>query len=285
MSDFGNLYVVATPIGNLGDISQRAIDILQSVDLIAAEDTRHSKKLLQNYQIDTPMVSHHDFSKQTAIDKLIKQLLSGKSLALISDAGTPLISDPGYKLVFLARQEGISVLPIPGASAVTAALCASGLATDKFVFEGFLPAKSGARKKRLLELSQEARTLAIYESPHRILPCVVDMQQAFGEQRQVFIARELTKKFESHFFGNLAESVYWLEQDANNQRGEFVVIIAGCDDNDEEKRKQQQALEIVALLSKEVSMKKAVSMACQITGARKNQLYDSALRNIEFDAG
>jgi len=282
MTDSGTLYIVATPIGNLDDISSRAIDILKSVHLIAAEDTRHSKKLLQNFQIDTPVVSHHDFSNDSAIEKILAKLKSGQSIALISDAGTPLISDPGYKLVHLARQQALTVLPIPGASAVTAALSVSGLATDRFVFEGFLPAKSGARRKRLEILAREPRTLVIYESPHRIIQSINDVSDVLGAQRQMFVARELTKKFESHFLGSVADCIGWLESDTNNQKGEFVVVVAGCDENDEEVRKQQQAMEIVILLRNEVSLKKAVAIASQITGARKNWLYDAALQNVDF---
>ena len=283
MSKLGTLFIVATPIGNLDDISKRAVAVLQSVHTIAAEDTRHSNKLLQSVQVKTRLVSHHDFSSDQATRKLIDRLLAGDSIALISDAGTPLISDPGSKLVILARTHGIPVIPIPGASAVTAALSVAGLPTDKFVFEGFLPGKSAARQHRLDELVLEPRTLVFYESPHRIVQSLKDMQLAFGDDREIFIARELTKKFESHFLGNLVESVRWLEQDNNQQRGEFVVIIAGCAEQELESRRQRQALELVELLRCDVSMKKAVAIACQITGARKNQVYEAALRNATPD--
>ena len=283
MSELGILYIVATPIGNLDDISRRAIDILKSVQLIAAEDTRHSKRLMQSIQVDTPLVSHHDFSSESAIRKILSKLQSGQSIALISDAGTPLISDPGYKLVLLARQQGSAVIPIPGASAMTAALSVAGLPTDRFVFEGFLSGKSGARQKQLQALAREKRTIVIYESTHRIIASLEDMRDVFGSQRQIFIARELTKLFESHFLGSAADCVAWLEQDSNHQKGEFVVIVAGCDEEEEEARKQQQALEIVTLLRDEVSMKKAVTIASQITGARKNRLYEVALQTAEAD--
>ncbi|NQV68562.1 MAG: 16S rRNA (cytidine(1402)-2'-O)-methyltransferase [Pseudohongiella sp.] len=283
MSELGILYIVATPIGNLDDISRRAIDILKSVQLIAAEDTRHSKRLMQSIQVDTPLVSHHDFSSESAIRKILSKLQSGQSIALISDAGTPLISDPGYKLVLLARQQGSAVIPIPGASAMTAALSVAGLPTDRFVFEGFLSGKSGARQKQLQALAREKRTIVIYESTHRIIASLEDMRDVFGSQRQIFIARELTKLFESHFLGSAADCVAWLEQDSNHQKGEFVVIVAGCDEEQEEARKQQQALEIVTLLRDEVSMKKAVAIASQITGARKNRLYEVALQTAEPD--
>lgn len=281
MSELGILYIVATPIGNLGDISLRAIEILKSVQLIAAEDTRHSKILMQSIQVDTPLVSHHDFSSEAASEKILAKLLAGQSIALISDAGTPLISDPGYKLVCLARAQSISVVPVPGASAVTAALSVAGLPTDRFVFEGFLAAKGGPRQKRLQALAREKRTIVFYESPHRIVVSVEDMGEVFGKDRQMFIARELTKKFEAHFLGCIADCLEWLEQDSNNQKGEFVVIVAGCDEEEEEARIQQQALEIVSLLRQEVSMKKAVAIASQITGARKNRLYEAALQDGE----
>ncbi|PCJ25089.1 MAG: 16S rRNA (cytidine(1402)-2'-O)-methyltransferase [SAR86 cluster bacterium] len=283
MNDSGSLYIVATPIGNLDDISLRAIEILKSVQLIAAEDTRHSKKLIQSIQVDTPLISYHDFSSESATRKILDKLQAGLSIALISDAGTPLISDPGYKLVCMARQLSIEVLPVPGPCAVTAALSVAGLATDRFVFEGFLSAKSGARQKRLQALAREMRTIVFYESPHRIEVCVEDMALVFGADRQVFIARELTKKFESHFLGSMADCVLWLKSDSNNQKGEFVVVVSGCNEEEDQLRKQQQALEIVELLRREVSMKQAVAIASKITGARKNKLYEIALNNVNFD--
>lgn len=283
MNESGILYIVATPIGNLDDISYRAIDILKSVTLIAAEDTRHSKILLQHIQVDTPLVSYHDFSSEQESEKILDKLLAGQSIALISDAGTPLISDPGYRLVRLARQQSISVIPVPGASAVTAALSVAGLPTDRFVFEGFLPAKSGPRLKRLQALTREQRTVVFYESPHRIVASVEDMGKAFGADRQMFIARELSKKFEDHFLGAIGECIEWLQQDSNNQKGEFVVIVAACDEAEEETRIQQQALEMVADLRQEISMKKAVALASKITGARKNRLYEAALKNADAE--
>ena len=258
MSESGTLYIVATPIGNLDDISRRAIEILNSVDLIAAEDTRHSQKLLQSIQVGTPVVSHHDFSADSAINRILDKLVSGSSIALISDAGTPLISDPGYKLVSLARQKKLSVIPIPGASALVSALSVSGLATDRFTFEGFLPSKAAAR---LLGLVEEQRTMVFYESTHRIMESLMDMGAAFEEQRLIFIGRELTKRFESHFLGTAAACVEWLGGDANQIKGEFVVIVAGSDERLEEARRHEQAMDIVRLLKSEVSMKKAVSLA------------------------
>ncbi len=282
MSETGILYVVATPIGNLDDISKRAIEVLNTVDLIAAEDTRHSQKLLQSIQVSTPSVSYHEFSSDAAIEKILMKLGEGNSVALISDAGTPLISDPGYKLVLKSRQRNISVIPVPGASAFVAALSVSGLATDKFVFEGFLSSKPSARQKRLSELADEQRTLVLYESTHRIANSLQDMISAFGAGRKIFIARELTKRFESHFLGSAEQCVQWLEQDGNQQKGEFVVLVSGCEETSEERRRHEQAMEIVKLLRSEVSMKKAVGLACEITGVRKNRLYESALQ--EFSA-
>jgi|TARA_B110000967_G_C18767172_1_gene501039 16S rRNA (cytidine1402-2'-O)-methyltransferase len=280
MSESGTLYIVATPIGNLDDISRRAIEILKSVDLIAAEDTRHSQKLLQSIQVGTPVVSHHDFSADSAINRILDKLEAGSSIALISDAGTPLISDPGYKLVRLARQRNLSVIPIPGASALVSALSVSGLATDRFTFEGFLPSKAAARQKRLLSLADEQRTMVFYESTHRIMESLSDMSLAFEEQRLIFIGRELTKRFESHFLGTAAECTQWLSGDANQTKGEFVVIVAGCDEQLEEARRHEQAMDIVRLLKSEVSMKKAVSLASKISGARKNLLYEAALQEL-----
>ncbi len=285
MSETGTLYIVATPIGNLDDISKRAIQVLNSVELIAAEDTRHSQKLMQSIQVNTPLVSHHDFSSDSAIEKVLNKLSTGSSVALICDAGTPLISDPGYKLVRMARQRGLVVIPIPGASAVIAALSVSGMATDRFTFEGFLPSKAVARQKRLSALAEEQHTLVFYESTHRILTSLQDMHDTFGADRLVFIARELTKRFESHFLGSVADCMQWLEQDANQQKGEFVVIVSACDEKLKEARKHEQAMDIVKLLKAEVSMKKAVSLASQITGARKNRLYESSLQEFALDEG
>lgn len=280
MSDSGTLYIVATPIGNLDDISKRATQILRDVDLIAAEDTRHSQKLLQSIQVDTPVVSYHDFSADSAVKRIFDKLESGCSVALISDAGTPLISDPGYKLVSLARQRNMPVIPIPGASALVAALSVSGLATDRFAFEGFLPSKAQARRKILSALANEPRTVVFYESTHRIMESLRDMEAELEEGRQIFIGRELTKRFESHFLGTAAACVEWLSGDVNQQKGEFVVVVAGVDELIEGARRHEQAMDIVRLLKSEVSMKKAVSLASKISGARKNLLYEAALKEF-----
>jgi 16S rRNA (cytidine1402-2'-O)-methyltransferase len=250
------------------------------VDLIAAEDTRHSQKLLQSIQVSTPVVSHHDFSADSAINRILDKLVSGSSIALISDAGTPLISDPGYRLVSLARQKNLCVIPIPGASALVSALSVSGLATDRFTFEGFLPSKVAARQKRLSGLADERRTMVFYESTHRIMESLMDMGAAFEEQRLIFIGRELTKRFESHFLGTAAACVEWLDGNANQTKGEFVVIVAGSEERLEEARRHEEAMDIVRLLKSEVSMKKAVSLASKISGARKNLLYEAALEEL-----
>ena len=281
METQGTLYIVATPIGNLEDISARAIAVLKQVDLIAAEDTRHSKRLLQHFAIATPLTSYHDFSSDSEVKKLLDELVIGRSLALISDAGTPLISDPGYRLVEMARSRGIAVIPVPGASAVIAALSVAGIPSDRFYFEVFLPAKSTQRCKRLAALAEETSTLVFYESPHRIIACLNDMAAVIAEpdKRKVFVARELTKKFESHFLGSVLEAASWIASDENNSRGEFVLVLEGRvaklgADIDELMRK---AIDTAELLSAEVSMKRAVAVAARLVGVRKNALYAAML--------
>lgn len=281
METQGTLYIVATPIGNLEDISARAIAVLKQVDLIAAEDTRHSKRLLQHFAIATPLTSYHDFSSDSEVKKLLDELGVGRSLALISDAGTPLISDPGYRLVEMARSRGISVIPVPGASAVIAALSVAGIPSDRFYFEGFLPAKSTQRCKRLAALADETSTLVFFESPHRIVACLNDMAAVIAEpnKRKVFVARELTKKFESHFLGSLLEAASWVASDENNSRGEFVLVLEGRatklgSDID---ALMLKAIDVAELLSAEVSMKRAVALAAQLVGVRKNALYAAML--------
>jgi 16S rRNA (cytidine1402-2'-O)-methyltransferase len=270
------LYVVATPIGNLQDISQRAIEVLRDVDLIAAEDTRHSKRLLSHLGITTRLTSYHEHNEDTKTGQLIEQLKQGLKVALISDAGTPLISDPGFHLVRCAHQESIRVTPVPGASALVAALSASGVASDRFVFEGFLPAKQGARLARLEQLVDESRTLIFYESSHRIVASVADFGQAFGGDRVLCIAREITKKFETIHSAPIAEALEWLQSDSDQQRGEFVLILAGntAAQREEVVTSVEQVLE--ALLE-ELPLKQAVQLATQITGHKKNELYQQAL--------
>ena len=277
MDKQGILYVVATPIGNLDDTSKRAIDVLNKVDCIAAEDTRHSRKLLQAFSINTPLRTYHDFSSTGTVSRLLTALAGGQSLALISDAGTPLISDPGFKLVAAAREAGIQVLPVPGPSALMAALCIAGIPTDRFAFEGFLPEKAGAREKQLRALATEKRTLVFYEAPHRIERCLQDLDTAFGSDRPLFIGRELTKKFEAHHVGSIASGLEWLGQDSNNQRGEFVLVLGGNHSADAAASNLQSALDMVAELRTDLSLKRAVELAARFTGVRKNALYEAAL--------
>ncbi|MDF2867277.1 MAG: rsmI [Gammaproteobacteria bacterium] len=278
MMTSGILYIVATPIGNLADMTFRAVQVLQTVDLIAAEDTRHSRPLLQHYGIQTPSLSLHAHNEQQRSQELLEKLQQGQKIGLISDAGTPLISDPGFYLVEKARAAGHKVVPIPGVSAVITALSAAGLPTDKFSFEGFLPAKAGARQKRLTELQQEIRTLVFYEAPHRITDLIDDMLLVYGNERYGVIARELTKQFETIQGGSLIELRSWLQADSNQQRGEFVVLIKGCEPLQNES--QHEAHEVLKILLAELPVKQAVSLAVKLTGAKKNELYQWALSHI-----
>lgn len=270
----GTLYIVATPIGNIQDISLRAIETLKSVDCIAAEDTRHSLPLLQHYSISTPVFSLHEHNERERAQKLLERLQRGDSVALISDAGTPLISDPGFFLVREARALGIQIVPIPGACAAITALSVAGLPTDRFVFEGFLPVKTKGRVDRLKGLLQESRTMIFYEAPHRILDLLQDMKQVFGETRTVVIARELTKLFETIHSGTLSEILDWATNDANQQRGEFVVLVAGAT----EFVSNATTREVLTLLLENLPLKQAVEVASKITGERKNELYELALQ-------
>jgi len=271
------LYVVATPIGNLDDISQRAIDTLKQVDLIAAEDTRHSSKLLKHFNIATKMMSLHDYNEAQQTQQILQKLKQGKSIALISDAGTPLISDPGYHLVSEIRKAKIEVVPIPGACAMIAALSVSGLPSDRFRFEGFLPAKQHARLEYLKNLKTETATLIFYESPHRILKSLQDMITIFGGDRRVVIARELTKKFETVYDDTLQNLLQWFIDHSEQQCGEFVILVHG-----ETKQKTaeitEKDIEILNILLEELSVKQAAHLAAKITGKKKNALYKLALK-------
>lgn len=271
----GVLYVVATPIGNLGDLGQRAIETLRTVDLIAAEDTRHSRPLLQHYGIRTPLQSCHEHNEAQISPCLVEQLLAGQSIALISDAGTPLVSDPGYQLVRRAVEADVPVLAVPGPSALVAALSVSGLPTDRFRFEGFLSAKSGARRERLQALAAETATLVFYESSHRIQACLADMAAAFGDERYAVLARELTKRFEQTERGALSYLLQWVGEEANRRKGEFVVMVQGA-----EAAAGQDAAEsrrVLRILLKSLPVKQAAVIAAEITGERKNALYQLAL--------
>jgi len=273
----GSLYVVATPIGNLDDISARALRILREVALIAAEDTRHSVRLLQHFGIETPLAACHEHNERDQGGRFLARLQAGEDVALISDAGTPLISDPGYHLVRQARAAGIAVVPVPGACALIAALSAAGLPSDRFIFEGFLPAKAAGRRARLEQVREEPRTLIFYEAPHRILECLEDMREVFGDDRPALLARELTKTFETLQGLPLAELCEWVAADSNQQRGECVVLVAGWQAPEGEEAVSAEALRVLDLLLSEMPLKRAAALAAEITGVRKNVLYQVAL--------
>jgi len=271
----GALYVVATPIGNLGDISARALEVLQRATVIAAEDTRHSGKLFHHFGIKTPTMALHDHNERAVSESIIVRLQAGETVALVSDAGTPLISDPGYHLVGQARAAGCQVIPVPGASALLAALSASGLPSERFVFEGFLSAKAGARSAKLVQLREDPRTLVFYEAPHRIKESIGAMAAVFGGDRPAVIARELTKTFETIHGDTLAGLSGWLAADANQRKGEFVVMVGGAPQT--EQLVDAEAERVLRLLLEEVSLKQAAALAGKITGVKKNLLYQFAL--------
>ena len=273
----GSLYVVATPIGNLDDISARALRILHEVALIAAEDTRHSARLLQHFGIQTPLAACHEHNERDQGGRFLARLQAGEDVALISDAGTPLISDPGYHLVRQARAAGFAVVPVPGACALIAALSAAGLPSDRFIFEGFLPAKAAGRRARLEQVREEPRTLIFYEAPHRILECLQDMREVFGDDRPALLARELTKTFETLQGLPLAELCEWVAADSNQQRGECVVLVAGWQAPEGEEAVSAEALRVLDLLLSEMPLRRAAALAAEITGVRKNVLYQVAL--------
>jgi len=273
----GTLYVVATPIGNLDDISARALKVLSEVALIAAEDTRHSLRLLQHFGIATPLAACHEHNERDQGGRFLARLLAGEDVALISDAGTPLISDPGFHLVRQARAAGVAVVPVPGACALIAALSAAGLPSDRFIFEGFLPAKATARRARLEQVKEEPRTLIFYEAPHRILECLEDLELVFGGERPALLARELTKTFETLKGLPLAELRAWVAADSNQQRGECVVLVAGWQAPVGDEAVSAEALRVLDLLLEELPLKRAAALAAEITGVRKNLLYQVAL--------
>ena len=276
-STAGTLYVVATPIGNLDDISARALKILRDVALIAAEDTRHSIRLMQHFGIPTPLAACHEHNERDEGSRFLSRLQAGDDVALISDAGTPLISDPGYHLVRQVRAAGIKVVPVPGPCALIAALSAAGLPSDRFIFEGFLPAKAVGRRARLEAVKEEPRTLIFYEAPHRILECLEDMELVFGGERVALLARELTKTFETLNGLPLAELRAWVAGDSNQQRGECVVLVAGWQAPEGEEAVSADTLRVLDLLLKEMPLKRAAAVAAEITGVRKNLLYQVAL--------
>ncbi|MCZ4294352.1 16S rRNA (cytidine(1402)-2'-O)-methyltransferase [Vibrio sinaloensis] len=279
LTEVPTLYIVPTPIGNLGDITQRAIEVLSNVDLIAAEDTRHTGKLLSHFNIQTKTYALHDHNEQQKAQVLVDKLLAGHSIALVSDAGTPLISDPGYHLVTQCRQAGVKVVPLPGACAVITALSASGLPSDRFSFEGFLPAKSKGRKDKFLEIAKVERTCVFYESPHRILDSLADMLDILGPEREVVLARELTKTFETIQGMPLGELVEWVKADENQQRGEMALLIHGYRSSEEESL-PEEATRTLAILTKELPLKKAAALAAEIYNLKKNALYKWGLENL-----
>lgn len=272
----GVLYVVATPIGNLADWSARAISVLRAAHTIYAEDTRHSQTLLNHHDIRTPLRSLHEHNEQQRVAELAGLLSQGETLALISDAGTPLISDPGFKLVRELRAQGCRVSPLPGPCALIAALSCAGLPTDRFSFEGFLPAKNGPRRERLQALKDDPRTLVFYEAPHRILETLQDAAAIFGAERQAVLARELTKTFETFLDGTLGELVTRVEQDSDQQRGEIVLMIGGAAARDAD-ASEQEAERVLSVLLPELPLSRAVAVAEQLTGLPHKPLYKKAL--------
>lgn len=272
----GILYVVATPIGNLGDITLRAIETLKSVDAIAAEDTRHTSGLLSHFGISKKLIAVHEHNEQQSAEKLLAQLKSGDNIALVTDAGTPGISDPGAIVVKVVREAGIKVVPIPGVSAVVAALSASGITQNGFYFHGFLPASGAARRKILEQLKSQTVTLVLYEAPHRIVECVEDLAKVLGENRKITFCRELTKTFETIYTCTLNEASAWLQADPNQQRGEFVLLIEAAPIVEVEEI-SAEAQRVLKCLLAELPLKQAVALATEITNLKKNDLYEFSL--------
>lgn len=269
------LFVVATPIGHLDDMTFRAIDILKSVSIVAAEDTRQSAQLFKHYNISTQLTACHDHNESNKIEQLVQKLLAGDNVALISDAGTPLISDPGFKLVRAAQEHGIRVVPVPGACAAIAALSAVGLPSDRFSFEGFLPSKASQRISQLEKLKNETQTLIFYEAPHRILECVKNMAQVFGENRPVGFAREITKTFETIKKMTLKDLVSFIENDHNQEKGEIVLVVGGAPEKTD--LEQEKLDELLKRLLQDLSVKAASQLAADLTGVKKKVAYQRAL--------
>src|SRR5690606_5528554 len=269
----GTLHVVATPIGNLADLSPRALDTLRAVAAICAEDTRHTRQLLAHFGVERPLLALHEHNEDGMAGRLVARLLAGESLALVSDAGTPLVSDPGFRLVRAAREAGVRVSPVPGASALVAALSVAGLPSDRFVFEGFLPAKSGARRARLAALAGEPRTLLFYESSHRIEDTLADCVDAFGTDRPAVVARELTKLFETVLDGTLSELHARVAADANQRKGEFVLLVQGAGEDAD--ARIAEGRRVYAKLGEHLPPSTAAKLAAEITGAPRKALYGS----------
>ncbi len=266
----GVLYIVATPIGNLEDLSARALRILSEVDLIVAEDTRHSAMMLSHFGIDTPLRSMHEHNEASRVDALLQDLQQGHSIAQISDAGMPLINDPGYRLLQAVHRAGIRVSAIPGPSAPLMALVLSGLPVDRFSFEGFLPSKANQREQRLRSLLAEERTMIFFESPKRVVAALRTMAEVLGGERRVALARELTKLHESVHTVPVAELVEWVEVDPNRSRGEIVLVVEGAEPQAED---ELEGARVVRLLARELPPRKAAALAAEITGLKKNRLY------------
>ena len=267
----GTLFIVATPIGNLGDLTPRALETLKGVAAICAEDTRRSGQLMSHFGVSTPLLALHEHNEEALSQRVVERLLSGDSLALVSDAGTPLVSDPGFRLVRAARAAGVRVSPLPGACAAIAALSVAGLPSDRFSFEGFLPAKASARREQLQALAGETRTLVFYESSHRIAESLADMRAAFGDDRPAVLARELTKLFETVLDGTLADLHAQVEADDNQRKGEFVVMVQGAGDDLE--ARLVEGRRVYALLSQHLPPSAAAKLAAEITGAPRKALY------------
>ena len=271
----GKLYIIATPIGNLGDITMRAVDILKNVDLVLAEDTRHSKKLFAHYEIETSLRAFHEHNEKDKTEAIINEISSGKLIAMISDAGTPLISDPGYHLVSQAKKAGINVIPIPGPSALITALSSSGLASNSFTFFGFLPSKQVARIKFLQTKINLDETIIFYESPKRILSTLEDMLDVFGGSREVCLAKAITKSFETILTDKLPHLIDYLEADASHQKGEFVILVSTADKIDSIES-ERQLDKILPILCAEMGASKAAKLAAKITGIDKKHCYKKA---------
>ncbi len=272
----GELFVVATPIGNLGDLTPRAREVLGRVDLVAAEDTRHTGRLLQSCGIQARLMSLHEHNEEARAPELLQLLRDGRSVALVSDAGTPLISDPGFRLLQAAAQAGVTIRPLPGACAAVAALSAAGLPSDRFSFEGFLPAKGGPRRARLQSLAADPRTLIFYEAPHRLQSSLEDMQAAFGAERPAVVARELTKAFETLYRGSLGELLLRAQEDADMQRGEAVLLVAGVPEQAADD--EAELTRVLTILLESLPVSQAADAAAKLTGASRNRAYRLALQ-------
>ncbi|GAB5414743.1 MAG: 16S rRNA (cytidine(1402)-2'-O)-methyltransferase [Congregibacter sp.] len=268
------LYVVATPIGNLGDITRRGLEVLAGVDLIAAEDTRRTGQLLSLEGIETPLFAYHEHSAREASDKLVERIRDGAAIALVSDAGTPTISDPGYRLVRAVSDAGLRVVPVPGACAAIAALSAVGLPSDRFAFEGFLPNKSGARRARLLELAGADATLIFYEAPHRLVACLADMVELFGADRELAIARELTKTFETLRRGSLSEMLAWVQSDSNQSRGEIVLLLGPAPKKSNDLTIDENLGALLESMAEHMPAKQAAKLLATYSGVRAKELYN-----------